>query len=90
MTQLFKALVDPSRVRIIFQIFLSDACVKDIAEKLQMSEPAVSHHLRILRMNGLVKRQRNGKEIFYQLDDEHVRSILELGCEHVQEFLDTE
>ena len=55
-----------------------------------MSEPAVSHHLRILRMNGLVKRQRNGKEIFYQLDDEHVRSILELGCEHVQEFLDTE
>lgn len=90
MTQLFKALGDPSRVRIIFQIFLSDACVKDIAEKLQMSEPAVSHHLRILRMNGLVKRQRNGKEIFYQLDDEHVRSILELECEHVQEFLDTE
>ena len=62
----------------------------DLAKKLQMSEPAVSHHLRILRMNGLVKRQRNGKEIFYQLDDEHVRSILELGCAHVQEFLDGE
>ena len=55
-----------------------------------MSEPAISHHLRVLRMNGLVKRKRNGKEIFYQLDDDHVRLILELGCARIQEYLDNQ
>ena len=69
MTQLFKALGDPSRVRIIFQIFLSDACVKDIAEKLQMSEPAVSHHLRVLRSAGIITLRKAGKESYYSLAD---------------------
>ena len=88
LTQVFKALGDSSRVRSLFHIFSTEACVGDISRNLQMSEAAVSHHLRILRMNGLVRRQRNGKEMFYQLNDNHVRFIIAQGCEHIQEFLD--
>ena len=87
LAQLFKALGDSSRLKILFQIFSSESCVNVIAQSLKMSAAAVSHHLRILRMNSLVRRRRNGKEIFYQLDDDHVRFILAQGCEHVEEFL---
>lgn len=86
MTQLFKALGDPSRVRILFQIFTSEACINEIARKLNMSEPAVSHHMRILKMNGLVRWYRRGKNILYELDDDHVRSIISQGMEHVREL----
>ena len=85
LTQLFKALGDPSRVKILFQIGLSEACVSDVADKLNMSESAVSHHLHILRMNGLVSRHREGKAIFYQMKDDHVRSIIAQGCKHIKE-----
>lgn len=86
LTQLFKALGDPSRVKILFQIGISEACVSDVADRLNMSESAVSHHLHILRMNGLVRRRRDGKIIFYQIKDDHVRSIIAQGCEHIEEF----
>ena len=85
LTQLFKALGDPSRVKILFQIGISEACVSDVADKLNISESAVSHHLHILRMNGLVRRHREGKNIFYQIKDDHVRSIIAQGCEHIEE-----
>ena len=85
LTQLFKALSDASRVKILFQIGISEACVRDVADKLKLSESAVSHHLHILRMNGLVRRHRAGKSIFYQLQDDHVRSILAQGCQHIEE-----
>ena len=61
LTQLFKVLGDPSRVKILFQIGSSEACVSDEADKLSMSESAVSHHLHVLRMNGLVRWRREGK-----------------------------
>lgn len=86
MTQLFKALGDPSRVRILFQIFTSEACINEIAGKLNMTEAAVSHHMRILKMNGLVRWHRRGKNILYELDDDHVRSIVSQGMEHVREL----
>lgn len=86
LTQLFKALGDPSRMKILFQICTAEACVSDVAGRLDMSESAVSHHLHILRMNGLVRRRRDGKIIFYQIKDDHVRSIIAQGCEHIEEF----
>ena len=85
MIQFFKALSDPSRVKILFSIFSSAICVGDIAKTLQMSESAVSHHLQILRMNGLVRRKRSGKTILYVLSDDHVREIMKQGCEHTKE-----
>ena len=86
LAQLSKALGDSSRLKILFQILSSESCVGKIAQNLKMSEAAVSHHLRVLRMNRLVRRRRDGKEIFYQLDDAHVQSILAQGCEHLEEF----
>ena len=85
LTQLFKALGDPSRVRIMFRLFAAEACVSEIAQAVPLSGSAVSHHLHILRMNGLVQRHRRGKRILYQMDDAHVRAILAQGCDHIRE-----
>lgn len=87
LTQLFKVLGDPSRMRILFQISSSEACVSEVASTLNMTESAVSHHLHILRMNGLVQRRRVGKSICYILKDDHIRSIISQGCEHIKEFV---
>ena len=85
LTQLFKALGDSSRMKILFQIGSSEACVSEVARKLKMSESAVSHHLHILRMNGLVRWRRSGKTILYQMNDDHVRTIIAQGCKHIEE-----
>ncbi|TCL61330.1 ArsR/SmtB family transcription factor [Allofournierella massiliensis] len=84
--QLFKALGDPSRMKILFQIGSSEACVSEIAGRLNMSESAVSHHLHILRMNGMVHRRRKGKTIYYILKDDHVRWMIAQGCEHIRKL----
>ena len=86
LTQLFKILGDPSRMKVLFQIGPSEACVSEIADKLNMSESAVSHHIHILRMNGLVRWRRSGKAIYYVLKDDHIRSIIFQGYEHIKEF----
>lgn len=83
--QLFKALGDPSRMKVLFQIGSSEACVSEVASKLNMSESSVSHHLHILRINGLVRWHREGKTILYTLEDDHVRTIIIQGCKHVEE-----
>ncbi len=85
--QLFKALGDPSRMKVLFQVGSSEACVSEVASKLNMSESAVSHHLHILRMNGLVRWHREGKTILYTMEDDHVRTIIFQGCKHVEESL---
>lgn len=85
LTQLFKVLSDPTRMRILLLISLQEKCVNEVADELNMSEAAVSHHLRILRMNDLVRYRRDGKLIFYELDDDHVRLIMAQGKEHVNE-----
>ena len=86
LTQLFKVLGDPSRMKILFQIGPLEACVSEVADKLNMSESSVSHHLHVLRMNGLVRWRRRGKTILYQMSDDHVRTIIAQGCQHIEEF----
>ena len=87
LTQLFKVLGDPSCMKVLFQIGPSEACVSEVAARLNMSESAVSHHIHILRMNGLVRWRRSGKAIYYVLKDEHVRSIISQGYEHITELV---
>ncbi len=86
LTQLFKILGNPSRMKALFQIGPSEACVSEVAARLNMSESA-AHHIQILRMNGLVRWRRSGKAIYYVLKDEHVRSIISQGYEHITELV---
>ena len=67
LTQLFKVLGAPSRMKVLFQIGSSEACVTEVAARLNMSESAVSHHIQSVRMNGLVRWRRSGKAIYYVL-----------------------
>lgn len=83
--ELFKIFGDSTRIRILSALAQAEMCVCDIAIVLNMTKSAVSHQLRILRQAKLVKNRRNGKEIFYSLDDDHVESIIDLALEHVKE-----
>ncbi|MCL2026169.1 MAG: metalloregulator ArsR/SmtB family transcription factor [Leptospirales bacterium] len=84
-SHLFKALNDETRVKIINALILSEMCVCDIAALLNMTQPAVSHHLKLLKSAQLVKYRRMGKEVHYSLDDEHVRNIFYQGLLHACE-----
>ena len=81
--QLFKALSDPSRVRIISALMHTELCVHDLAGILAMSPSAVSHQLRSLREMQLVRFRKAGRHVFYQLDDEHISELFVGGVEHV-------
>lgn len=83
--ELFKVFGDSTRINIIATLYENELCVCDIAEVLNMTVSAVSHQLRILRHNKLVKTRRSGKEVFYSLADDHVVKILEMAIEHVKE-----
>ncbi len=85
LADLFKALGDPTRVRILSCLQSSDMNVGDIAAKLGMTTSAVSHQLRVLRAIKLVKGTKEGKEVRYSLDDDHVTLILQCGLTHVNE-----
>ncbi len=85
LAELFKIFGDPTRIRILYVMLDTERCVNDIAGLLQMSQSSVSHQLRILKTSKLVKSRREGKSIFYSLYDEHVRSILSMGMEHIME-----
>ena len=76
---------DSTRIRILFVLFESEVCVCDLAKVLNMTQSAVSHQLRILKQNKLVKSRRDGKSIFYSLADDHVRTIISMGREHILE-----
>jgi ArsR family transcriptional regulator len=80
----FQALADPSRVRLISALSNTELCVCDLAAILGMTQSAVSHQLRTLRDLRLVKSRRTGREIFYTLDDEHIRELFLLGLSHIQ------
>ncbi len=82
---LFKMFSDPTRVKILNILLDGEKCVSDVAAQMNMSAAAVSHHLRMLRQGSLVIDNRQGKEVFYSLADDHVASILSLGMEHVTE-----
>jgi len=83
--ELFKALDDPTRLKIINAIMLSEMCVCDIAALLNMKQPAISHHLKVLRQTNLIKYRREGKIVYYSLDDEHVELLFRKGLAHVME-----
>ena len=82
---LFKGFADPTRVHILSLLQQQELCVTDIAEAVEISQSAISHQLRILKQMHLIKYRREGKNILYSLADDHVRTILEMGLEHVLE-----
>ena len=82
LADLFKVFADSTRIRILFVLFESEVCVCDLAEALNMTQSAISHQLRILKQNKLVKSRREGKSVFYSLADGHVRTIIDQGREH--------
>ena len=85
LAELFKIFGDSTRIRILYVLFEAEVCVCDLAEALNMTTSAISHQLRILKQNKLVKSRRQGKSIFYSLDDDHVRAIINQGMEHLTE-----
>lgn len=85
LAELFKVFGDSTRIKILYSLFENELCVYDIARLLNLSQSSVSHQLRILKTSKLVKFRREGKSIFYSLDDEHVREIISMGMEHVEE-----
>ena len=85
LAELFKVFGDSTRIRILYALFDEELCVGDIAVKLNMTQSAISHQLKILKQSRLIKNRRDGKIIFYSLADDHVRSIIGQGLEHVEE-----
>ena len=83
LTKFFKLLGNPTRIHILFLLMERDACVSDLADRLGLTQSAVSHQLSLLKANKLVRRRRDGKMIFYTLVDDHVRMVIEKGTEHV-------
>ena len=85
LAELFKVFGDSTRIRILFVLFEAEVCVCDLAKALNMTQSAISHQLRILKQNKLVNSRREGKSIFYSLADDHVRTIINQGREHIEE-----
>ncbi|MEW5815808.1 MAG: metalloregulator ArsR/SmtB family transcription factor [Spirochaetota bacterium] len=81
----FKVIGDPTRIKIINALFHSEMCVCDLAAVLNMNQPAVSHQLKILKQANLVKYRKEGKVVYYSLNDNHVRQIYEQGLIHIKE-----
>lgn len=84
LADLFSALSDPTRLRIISVLLEKEMNVGDLAAQLEMSESAVSHQLRGLRQLRLVRGRKEGRQVFYALDDDHVTKLYRLGLEHVE------
>ena len=85
LSEVFKALGDETRTKILYLLSLQELCVCNLAQILDMSVPAVSHHLRLLRALHLVKYRRDGKAVRYSLDDEHIVNMIRQAQEHFAE-----
>ena len=85
LAELYKIFGDSTRIKILFALKNCQMTVNDIAENLKMTQSAISHQLRILKANKLVKFRRDGKSLIYSLDDEHVEKILNMGLAHLSE-----
>lgn len=85
LADLFKVFGDGTRIRILYVLFEAEVCVCDLARLLGMTQSAISHQLRLLKQARLVKSRRDGKTIFYALADDHVRTLLQQGMEHISE-----
>ena len=82
LSELFRALSDETRTKILYLLSQQELCVCDLAYLLEMTLPAVSHHLRLLKTMRLIRSRRDGKQVFYSLDDEHVLSLIRVAREH--------
>ncbi len=85
LAELYKVFGDSTRIKILYVLFEAEMCVCDIAQVLGMTQSAISHQLRVLKQSKLVKCRREGKTVFYALADEHVRTIIDMGMEHLCE-----
>lgn len=85
LADLFKIFGDTTRIKLLYALKEAELCVGDIAELLKMNQSAVSHQLKVLKQNKLVKFRREGKTIWYSLADDHVLTILNQGLDHIQE-----
>ena len=83
LSELFRALSDPTRVRIVSALLAGELCVCDISTTLGMTQSAISHQLRVLRQLHLVKNRKAGRTVYYSLDDDHVSALFQKGMEHV-------
>lgn len=81
----FKVFADSTRIKILYVLLCSEVCVCDLAQILNMNQSAISHQLRTLKQMDLVRSRRDGKTIFYSLADDHIKSILSQGMEHISE-----
>ena len=86
--EIFRALGDPSRVKLLDALANQELCTGDLAEVIGLSEPAVSQHLRLLRMLRVVTSHRHGHRVFHTLEDDHVRNLLHLTMDHVSDAVD--
>ena len=85
LADMFKVFGDNTRIRILWALFDKELCVFDIAERLSMSQSAISHQLKTLKQARLIKSRRDGKNAFYSIDDDHVKKIIEQMIIHVEE-----
>ena len=81
----FKVFADSTRIKILYVLLCSEVCVCDLAQILDMNQSAISHQLRTLKQMNLVRSRRDGKTVFYSLADDHIKSILSQGMEHINE-----
>ena len=84
MTGVFKIFGDVTRMKILWNLFDKEMCVTEISEKAEMSQSAISHQLSGLKENGIVKSRREGKNVYYSIDDDHVQAVLDIAMTHVQ------
>lgn len=85
LAELYKVFGDSTRIKILYVLFEAEVCVCDIAQCLNMTTSAISHQLRVLKQSRLVKSRREGKTVFYSLADDHVRTIIGQGMNHIEE-----
>ncbi|MBI4428641.1 MAG: winged helix-turn-helix transcriptional regulator [Ignavibacteriales bacterium] len=86
LSETFKVLSDPTRLKIVMALSKDELCTFDIAKVLGVSESAVSHQLRLLKTLRLVKQRKNGKMVFYSLDDEHIEDLIRVASRHISEY----
>ena len=85
LAEFFRVFGDSTRIRILYELLNGEKCVQDISAELNISRSAVSHQLQTLRANRLVKYRKEGRTVFYSLDDNHIFSIINQGMQHIEE-----
>ena len=86
LAEFFKVFADSTRMKIIYALLENELCVCDIANIVGTTQSAISHQLRVLKQSKLVKFRKDGKIVYYSLDDDHIRQIVKKGCEHIEEL----